>query len=118
VLEMPDTERVCFVLPYQGKTLIGTTEVRHSLDEPVVCSPAERTALVEAYNHYFDIPLDAGDKVPTFAGIRPLLKSSSNPTRTTREYALERQGRLISVFGGKWTTSRALGEKVAALTVP
>jgi glycerol-3-phosphate dehydrogenase len=31
----------------------------------------------------------------------------------TREHHIETQGRLISVFGGKWTTSRMLGLEVA-----
>jgi glycerol-3-phosphate dehydrogenase len=47
-----------------------------------------------------------------FAGIRPLLYSSADPRKATREYALDRQGQLINVFGGKWTTSLALAHKV------
>lgn len=115
LLEVPDSSRVCFVLPYQGKTLIGTTEVRQEHPESIVCSSAERDALVSLYNRYFDPPIGRSDAVQTFAGLRPLLKSHADATKATREYALERQGALVSIFGGKWTTSRALGEKAADL---
>jgi glycerol-3-phosphate dehydrogenase len=44
-------------------------------------------------------------EVTSFAGVRPLLRSADDPSQVTREYALDRKGALISVFGGKWTTS-------------
>src|SRR5207237_2848631 len=30
LVEAPDDERLCFILPYQGRTLLGTTEVRQT----------------------------------------------------------------------------------------
>jgi glycerol-3-phosphate dehydrogenase len=45
--------------------------------------------------------------------VRPLLYSAANPTRATREYAIERHGQLVTVLGGKWTTALALAGKVA-----
>ena len=41
LLESPNDARACFVLPYQGKTLVGSTEVRQQLSEPIDCSPEE-----------------------------------------------------------------------------
>lgn len=110
ILEVPDERRVFFVLPYQGKTLIGTTEVRQSLDEKIQISDEERNYLLNAYQHYF--PNNNPNIVGSFAGVRPLLKSHSDPNKTSREYNIEKQQQLISVFGGKWTTSRALAESV------
>ncbi|MFN0316008.1 MAG: FAD-dependent oxidoreductase [Burkholderiales bacterium] len=117
LLQVPNSTRIFFVLPYQGRTLIGTTEVRQSLDESIRCSEDEQNALTEMYNTYFHPPITPADIQETFSGVRPLLKSHANPTRATREYALERVGRLVTIFGGKWTTSRALGEKTATLTL-
>ena len=57
------------------------------------------------------------DILTTFAGVRPLLHSTKDPSRASREYALERHGRVITVFGGKWTTSRVLAHKAAALAL-
>ncbi len=118
LLEVPGSTRVFFVLPYRGQTLIGTTEVRQTLDVPIECSAEERDNLIDLHNTYFDPNITVGAVTKTFAGLRPLLRSHANPTHATREYALERRDRLITVFGGKWTTSRALGDKVADLALP
>jgi glycerol-3-phosphate dehydrogenase len=112
LLEVPNERRIFFVLPYQGKTLIGTTEVRQTLDEEIKPSFEEKTYLLDAYNHYFKEQKSIDDIVGSFAGVRPLIKSRRNPNKATREYALERHGKLLTVFGGKWTTSRKLGQKV------
>lgn len=117
LLEAPRSERVCFALPYQGSTLLGTTEERQTLADPVVMSVAERAFLRDMYDRHFDPPLSPADGERAFSGLRPLLKSHRNPTRALRGYALERRGNVITVFGGKWTTARALGEKVAASTL-
>jgi glycerol-3-phosphate dehydrogenase len=58
-------------------------------------------------------PLRDEEVTGSFAGVRPLIRSADDPSRATREYAIERVGRLVTVFGGKWTTARALGERVA-----
>lgn len=110
LLEVPHTRRIFFILPWKGKTLVGTTEVRQSLSEPIVCTVEEQEYLIEAYRHYFP---HSEPKIDfTFAGIRPLLQSAREPGRATREYEVHRVGRLVSVFGGKWTTAMALAEQV------
>jgi len=114
LLEAPQDGRAFFALPYQGRTLVGTTEVRQGLAEPIACSTAERDYLLTAYNHYFREPKGPGDVADSFAGVRPLVRAGEDPTRTSREYRLERRGRLVTVFGGKWTTARRLGRAVAA----
>ena len=113
LLESPRDGRAFFALPYQGRRLVGTTEVRQDLDQPIACSQAERDYLLEAHNHYFREQRGAGDIVEAFAGVRPLIRSSEDPTKVSREHKLECRGRLVTVYGGKWTTARRLGEKVA-----
>lgn len=115
LLQSPDDGRVCFVLPYQGRTLVGTTEVRQRVDEPVTCSDAERGYLVRLYDAHFSPALGPGEIAGTFSGLRPLIAGTAEAaSRVSREYAIERRGRLVTVFGGKWTTARALGQRVAA----
>jgi glycerol-3-phosphate dehydrogenase len=97
--------------------LIGTTEVRQEHSDAIVCSTEERDALVSLYNRYFDPPVGRSESIQTYSGLRPLLKSHTDATKATREYALERRSALVSIFGGKWTTSRALGEKAASLVL-
>jgi len=113
LLESPRDGRAFFALPYQGRTLVGTTEVRQDLDQPIACSEDERDYLLEAYNHYFRARKEAGDIVEAFAGVRPLIRSGDDPTKVSREYKVERRGDLVTVYGGKWTTARRLGQKVA-----
>jgi glycerol-3-phosphate dehydrogenase len=110
LLEVPGEKRIFFVLPWKGKTMVGTTEIRQCLVEKVDCSQEEKDYLLKAYKHYF--PEECCRVESSFAGLRPLLKSSANPTQATREYALEQHGKVTVVLGGKWTTSMALARKV------
>jgi glycerol-3-phosphate dehydrogenase len=110
LLEVPGERRILFVLPWKGKTLLGTTEVRQSLDDPIECSAEERSYLLAVFRHYW--PDAEFDVEQQFSGLRPLIRGHQDPNRTTREYAVTRQGNLISVFGGKWTTAMSLAEKV------
>jgi glycerol-3-phosphate dehydrogenase len=111
LLEAPSDGRICFVLPHQNKTLVGTTEVRQKLAGPIRCSPAETAYLLELYHHYF--PANQAKVCGVFSGLRPLIRSHANPNKATREYAIETTGQVLTVYGGKWTTARALGLRVA-----
>lgn len=112
MLEVPGERRIVFVLPYQGQTLLGTTEVRQTLAEPVLCSADERTYLLKLYNHYFATERSASDIVREFAGVRPLLAGTQDASSASREYAMHWQQQLLTVSGGKWTTARALAKQV------
>jgi glycerol-3-phosphate dehydrogenase len=113
LLQVPGERRIFFVLPYQDKTLVGTTEVRQSLDQLIECDDDEAGYLLDAYNSYFCAKKAAADIVGRFSGLRPLVHSAADPSQATREYAIERHGLLTTVFGGKWTTARQLGLAVA-----
>jgi glycerol-3-phosphate dehydrogenase len=112
LFEHPMDGRPFFALPFQGNTLVGTTEVRQSVTDAVVCSDAERDYLLAGYNAYFEEQKQDHDVRNRCAGLRPLLKSADDPNRATREYEIERCGRLYTVWGGKWTTARALARRV------
>ena len=114
-LEIPNERRIFFVLPYQGKTLIGTTEQRQALNDNITPSEQEIDYLINAYIPYFKTPINKQNIVQSFAGLRPLIKSADNLNKATREYAIQQNKNLITVFGGKWTTARQLGLKVAGL---
>lgn len=111
--------RVVFVLPWQERFLIiGTTEVPHDGDPRAArCSAAERDYLIACYRRFFDHAIGPDDVVWSWAGVRPLVDDgTANPTDVARDYELvtRRQGAgaLISVYGGKITTHRKLGELV------
>lgn len=114
-----DDRRVIFAYPCQEQyTLIGTTDVELSgSPESCAASDAEVDYLCRAVNRYFQRAVTAQDVVHRYAGIRPLLDDGSDdPSRVTRDYALRMTagpggGALLSVFGGKITTYRALAEQ-------
>lgn len=112
MLEVPDSSRIVFALPYQHQCLLGTTEVRQQLHEPIACSEAERDELLTVYNHYFQPQVQAASILDSFAGVRPLLKSNQDSSRASREYNLHWQQQILTVSGGKWTTARALAKQV------
>ncbi len=112
ILEVPNESRIIFVLPWKGKMLIGTTEVCQEIDKAVVCSEDEKQYLINVYNHYYLRNMSIADITETFAGLRPLLSFRANPSRASREYAFQQNKNLVTVFGGKWTTSRALARKI------
>ncbi len=67
------------MLPWQGNTLVGTTEVRQALEEKIECSQEEKTYLLSALALYF--PSIQPNIVGTFAGLRPLLRSDQDPSK-------------------------------------
>jgi len=112
ILQIPVDRRVLFVLPWKGASLVGTTEVRQALDEPIRCSNQETRYLLDAYNAYLRTPADSRDVASAYAGLRPLVRSSVNPSHARRDYVMQRDGSVLSVFGGKWTTAPALADAV------
>ncbi|WP_373795631.1 FAD-dependent oxidoreductase [Neisseria dentiae] len=110
MLPIPQEKRIFFVLPYQGKTLIGTTEIRQNHPEAERPSETETDYLLAAYNAYHSEKLTAADVSGSFSGVRPLLKSAANPSDATREWAFERVDNVLHIYGGKWTTAQLQGE--------
>ncbi|MGP1609687.1 MAG: glycerol-3-phosphate dehydrogenase, partial [Burkholderiales bacterium] len=114
-----DDRRVIFAYPYQDDyTLIGTTDVEWSgTADDCAASPDEVRYLCRAVNRYFQHAVTEQDVIYRYAGIRPLFDDgSNNPSQVTRDYALRIIGApgeaaLLSVFGGKITTCRALAEQ-------
>jgi glycerol-3-phosphate dehydrogenase len=110
--------RIVFLLPFERRfTLIGTTEV--ALAQPPAAmevSDEEVRYLCEAANRYLRTPVQPGDVVWSYAGVRALYDDGkSNPAEVTRDYVLQLDhadsgAPLLSVFGGKLTTYRRLAE--------
>lgn len=113
MLQVPDERRIFFVLPAGEDTLVGTTEVRQGGPDDEGVSSAEVDYLLDAYNFYLSPGVDRTDIARAFSGVRPLIRSASNPSRATREWAFERVGKVLHVYGGKWTTAHVQGEQAA-----
>ncbi len=111
--------RLIFLLPYQGRTLLGTTEVLHKLGTPIAPTTQEIEELLSVYNLWFDRPITAANVIAQFSGLRPIVrtKAGSQSSKASREAAMEWNGRILTLWGGKWTTSRQLGIRAAASCV-
>ena len=109
--------RIVFAIPYESDyTLIGTTDVDYHADPASVHIEAdERRYLCDAVNRYFRVPVGVEDVVWSYSGVRPLLDEGGDASAVSRDYHIELdhdQGApLLSVFGGKITTYRRLGEE-------
>lgn len=114
-LEAPRDKRAVFVMPWQGNTLIGTTEVEVSTPAATP-SPTEIEYLLETARHYF--PHTPTDLLASFAGVRVLPASSERPFARARESVIAQSNTdatLISIYGGKLTTFRHTAEQVMRL---
>jgi glycerol-3-phosphate dehydrogenase len=117
VLQAGADKRIVFVLPWQGGSLVGTTEVEQEGPEHQGPTDAEVGYLLGIVNRRLITPFTPADIVARFSGVRAIVKSANSASQASREAAVERRGRLVSVFGGKWTTARALAREVAKLTL-
>jgi len=115
ILQQPDG-RVVFALPFQGFTLIGTTDIPVAQPEDAVIDCDEIRYLCEAADRYFRKQVVPADLVWSYSGVRSLYDDgAAEPKAVTRDYHLELDrdpgAKLLSVFGGKITTARALAEE-------
>jgi glycerol-3-phosphate dehydrogenase len=119
ILQQPDG-RVVFALPFEGATMIGTTDAPASEPGDAQASADEIAYLCAAANLYFERQIAPSDILWSFAGIRALWDDgAADPEDVTRDYRLELDDGLLSVFGGKLTTARALAsEALDRLQVP
>ena len=105
--------RVVFALPYDEHSLVGTTDVPVERPGEAEISPEEIDYLCAAANAYFRHAIAPADVVWSYSGVRSLHDDGSASAKdVSRDYHLERDpgpgAPLLSVFGGKITTARAL----------
>lgn len=111
--------RIIFIIPWQGRVLVGTTDlpVPQATPEPVAL-PEEIDFLLSTANRYLARPARRSDVLSVFAGIRPLVAAGgANSASLSREHTLlvDRRSGLLSVAGGKWTTYRRMAEAAVDL---
>lgn len=108
----PRDGRAVFCVPWDGVTLVGTTDADHegSMDEEPRISPAEAEYLLTLAQHAFPtLALTAADVRATYAGVRPVIDTGAkNPTKESREHVLWNEQGLLTVAGGKLTTFRKM----------
>ncbi len=108
----PLDHRPVFLLPWEGISLVGTTDSDHmqSLDEEPSIHPEEVAYLMAALEDQFpSLQLTLDDITATFSGVRPVITSGeANPSRESRDHAVWKEKGLLTVTGGKLTTFRLM----------
>ncbi len=114
----PEGDHV-FILPWKGHTLIGTTDKEYTghPDEFKVTKQAI-LEMLDKVNSCFgnDQPISYDDVVFTYGGLRPLVEQDTKDVyESSRKYEIFDNAQdgldgLITVEGGKYTTSRNLAE--------
>ena len=108
--------RIIFIVPYHGYTMIGTTDVAFAdqLDN-ITISPQEIDYLLGLANQYMKHPVKTEDIISSWSGVRPLLASDEEkPQSLSRDYAFHYTNSpapAVSIYGGKITTYRQLSQK-------
>jgi glycerol-3-phosphate dehydrogenase len=115
-----DGRYVCAV-PWEGVTLVGTTDLDHrrDLDDEPAITPGEVAYLMAAAHSAFPtLALGLDDVLATYSGVRPVLDTGkADPSKESRDYAVMDERGLLTVTGGKLTTFRMLAHDALALVL-
>jgi len=120
VLRTP-TGRHFFTVPWRGHSLIGTTDTEYFGDpDEVSVTEADIDAFIDETNaSYAGANLKHDDVLFSYAGLRPIVDDQTEGVYdASRRYELCDHAKedgvegMITVIGGKYTTSRCLAEKV------
>jgi glycerol-3-phosphate dehydrogenase len=108
----PADGRPVFAFPWEGVTLVGTTDVDHKDDmsREAAITRAEFDYLMAALLDQFpQLGLQESDVIATYAGVRPVIDSGkADPSKEGRDHALWLEDGLLTVTGGKLTTFRVI----------
>ncbi len=111
LLPATDDGRVLFLLPFFGRTQVGTTDSPCEINDANTPSSKEEEYLIDYVKRWFP-SLQKPNIKSSWAGGRPLLKpsgSSRHTSQVVREHEIETLPcGLISAMGGKWTTCRQI----------
>ena len=116
-LIIPQTKdkRVIFLLPWEDKTLVGTTDDENVIESNPISSTKEIDYLLEHINQILNLNVSKKDILATYSGLRPLVNidKTSNTASLSRDHYIEiSKSNLITIVGGKWTTYRKMGQEV------
>jgi len=112
--------RHIFIIPWRGRSIIGTTDKEYigKPDEYRVTAQSIQELLDEVNDSYGFQPLSFKDILHTWGGLRPLVEDQTEDVyESSRKYEIydnkeDGLDGLITVEGGKYTTSRNLAEHV------
>ncbi len=113
----PKDNRAMFAIPWEGTTMIGTTDLdqcdpwEHA--EPYA-SQAEVEYILDALHATFpSVTAGEQDIISSFAGLRPLISSNAAlPSQVSRKHVIWDENGLLTITGGKLTIFRIMAHQV------
>lgn len=114
-----DDKRPLFIYPWEGRTVVGTTDLDHrdDLDTEATITAQELDYILRGVNSQFPAEkITRDDIIATFSGVRPIVASGGgvNPSAERRDHSVWDDKGLITVTGGKLTTFRLIALDVLA----
>jgi glycerol-3-phosphate dehydrogenase len=126
-----EDKRPVFIFPWEGATVVGTTDLDHSddLDIEASITTEELDYLLQLVDDQFpDSDITRDDIIATYAGVRPVIASekskktsglnSVKPSKERRDHAVWCDAGLITVSGGKLTTFRLIARDAIEAAQP
>ena len=101
--------RVFFIIPWYGRTVLGTTDTDYGGDiDNVAVGEEDVDYLLAAANGYLKTAWTREDVIGSYAGVRVLKQSDAqNPSAASRDWELKATANgLLYVVGGKLTSAR------------
>jgi len=119
-LIIPETsdKRVLFYLPWEGNTIVGTTDTKSTLTSLPSPDTKDVEWILRESARFLSVDLEdlRRDVKSAWSGLRPLVKDPKAPAdgstaklSRTHEIVVDSNG-LVSVMGGKWTTYRRMAQ--------
>ena len=106
-----DDGRVAFLLPWQGHTLLGTTDDPAAPEAHPPVRAGDVSHLLAQVRPYIARPINPQEVRSAWSGIRPLVRDPRRPNTAalSRDHVvLDEAGGMVTVAGGKWTTYRRI----------
>ncbi|HKO98945.1 MAG TPA: glycerol-3-phosphate dehydrogenase [Pyrinomonadaceae bacterium] len=120
-VEAQTDHRPFFIIPWNSKYLIGTTDIRYdgNLDDVIISSDEIEYLLRETNRVILSASLDRDQILYSYSGVRPLpFAEDKDEQSITRRHFIRQHPKvenLFSIVGGKLTTYRSLAEEAADL---
>ncbi|MDP4745382.1 MAG: glycerol-3-phosphate dehydrogenase/oxidase [Porticoccaceae bacterium] len=120
VMLHPRDKRNVFIFKWEGRLVTGSTDLDHNgdLNEEPAVTTEEFDYLMENLNYHFPAAkLIEKDVIASFSGVRPVINSGAeNPGNESRDHAIWYEKGLLTVTGGKLSTSRLIAQEVMIKT--
>ncbi len=118
----PKDKRAMFAIPWEGRTIFGTTDLDHPfpLSQEPYCTSEEIVYMLEAVNAIFpDVNVTESSIISSFAGLRPIVRGdANNPSAESRAHLVLEEDGLVTITGGKLTIFEKMAEDALKVALP